>query len=293
MVDIILVNWNSGLFLKKCILESKLLDIKLINRVIIVDNNSEDSSLTFLNDISDSRLILIKNKSNIGFGKACNLGAIQSKSKYILFLNTDTIISNNSIQTCFDFLESNVQYAICSLQTKSEDGSVLKSCSKFASISRLFYDSSLLSRFKPFNKLGTLYRDFDHKSSKDVEQVIGAFLFINSDIFYQAGKFDNKFFVYYDDMDLCLSVRNLGYKTRYLVENSIIHYGGKSSSFNNTFSRSCNLYSRHLFMYKHHGIIAYFLSIIISLTIDLIIDLSFRRINVVKLHYYHFLNFIR
>ena len=238
MVDIVLVNWNSGEFLYKC-LNSGILEFEIVNSVVVVDNNSEDNSLILISSLLTSpKLKLFKLDDNIGFARACNLGANNGTAEYLLFLNTDTIIDEISLIKCKNFLKSNLHYGACSVQIKDENLCVMKSCSNFLTPSRLFFDSSLLSRTRLFHNFGALMRNFCHQKSKDVEQVIGAFIFLRKFTFQYLNGFDDRFFVYYEDMDLCHRIHLNGEKIRFLADCSITHYGGKSSEFNKYFSRN-------------------------------------------------------
>ena len=163
LVDIVIVNWNAGSYLQDCVQSIAANKNANIGNVVIVDNGSTDNSLSLLpND--KTYINLIREKINHGFGKACNIGASYTDSKYILFLNPDTKINESSINVAIDFMEkeSSSDVGICGVQLKDEHD-ITASCSRFPSLLNIFSSSIGLSKL--FFKLGAPMRDFSHKSS--------------------------------------------------------------------------------------------------------------------------------
>ena len=222
-IDIIIVNYNSENKLLKniySILDSDYDDFHLI----IVDNGSTDNSL--MNIPNDKRIKLLTNDSNVGFGKACNQGARNSTSKYILFLNPDTIVEKSTIRDSLDFLENNNQVTILGCRHYDENGNTRPSCSRFPTFFHSINDIIGLSKVLPkcFNS-ATLMTEWNHSESRFVDQVMGAFFLIRRIDFEKVDCFDEQFFVYYEDADLARKIVESGGSVFYNSEISIFHEG--------------------------------------------------------------------
>ena len=204
MVDIVIVNWNSGDYLLDCI-QSIFTDKKeaLVNKVIIIDNNSSDDSLSKIDLIN--KISIISNKENVGFSKACNQGFKLSNAPFVLLLNPDARLMNNTLEDCVAFMEHNTEVDILGCQLLDDNGHIAPSCSRFPAPSTFFYDAIGLSKLMPsvFHP-ATVMTDWDHKESKQVDQVMGAFMFMRRTIFDKVGYFDERFFVYFEELDFAL-----------------------------------------------------------------------------------------
>ena len=246
MVDIVIVNWNTGNFLNEC-LNSIIKDKSaFINSIVIVDNNSSDNSFDCVKNYKD--LQLVKLEKNFGFGKACNIGANKLKSEYILFLNPDTRINKDSIEKVVDFmdLKSSKKFGICGIQLLDDLGLITKSCSRFPSIIGSLFYASGLSKFFP--SFGNIMKEWSHDENREVDQVMGAFFFIRSKLFNELNGFDERFFVYYEEVDLTYRSFLKGYKSKFLADTYAYHEGGVSSS---------NIKAKRIF-YSHRSQIQYF-----------------------------------
>ena len=131
MLDIVIVNWNSGAYLKTC--------IESINnefQIIVVDNNSTDNSVSSISAFKN--VTLLRQSENLGFGKACNIGANLAKSDFILFLNPDAAIYSDTIDKVLAFMgdATNDQIGICGVQLIDEYGNIARHCSRFPSVLR-------------------------------------------------------------------------------------------------------------------------------------------------------------
>ncbi len=280
LVDIVIVNWNTGDLLKNClssIIEHKDKDI---GSVIVVDNASTDDSLNKLTPDIDY-LKIIKEKTNHGFGKACNIGAQFCSSKYILFLNPDTEINKNSIKIALEYMEkdSSSNIGICGIQLIDHNG-ITASCSRFPSPSRIFFNSIGLTKLIP--RLGSPMRDFSHDSIKEVDQIMGAFFLIRSKLFNLCNGFDERFFVYYEEVDLSKRVSQLGYKSIFLSKSNAFHVGGGASRNVKASRLFYSLRSKYLYTIKHFN---YYYRFIVVISIFLLEPISRIIFNILKLNY--------
>lgn len=265
-VDIVIVNWNSGFYLKECLASLILYNENEIGQIIVVDNNSSDNSIDCL---SKNKIIrVIKEKKNLGFGKACNIGARYSTEKYLLFLNPDTKVFKNTIKNSIRFMEQPENYKIGILGVKMVDefNNVSKSCSYFPSVSRFFFKSTGLD--KVFKTQGLLMKSFNHSKPTYVDQVIGAFFLIRSKLFLKLNGFDERFFLYFEEVDLALRSHKISYKSFFNPDILCFHKGGVSTD-NDKVDRQLNyLKSRILFCEKHFSFFGFILSCFITLFLE-------------------------
>lgn len=270
MIDIVIVNWNSGHLLRECIDSMQLSTLKP-QSITIVDNNSTDSSLSFL----DETVRLVRSKSNLGFGKACNLGAATGSAKYILFLNPDARLFEVSLSQSLAFLEYplNAQVGICGVQLLDNRNVVARSCSRFPTPASFFSHSAALSKFFP--RLGHSMVDWHHTITQDVDQVIGAFFLVRRSLFSDLGGFDERFFVYYEELDFSYRARLSGWRSVYLADVQAFHAGGGTSNQVKAKRLFYSLRSRILYAFKHFSLPGALLVLISTLLIEPLSRCSF------------------
>lgn len=205
-VSIIIVNYNGKELLQKCL--DSLLKVNYDNfEIILVDNNSTDGSVEFITKNYPS-LIIIKLDSNKGFAEPNNVAAKISKGKYLLFLNNDTVVTPNFISEMVKVMETDKKIAICQSLLLKPDGSV---------------DSS--GDF--IDHLGVVYNSKTKIDEiREVSSARGASMLVRSDIFEKLDGFDQKFFVTFEDVDLCWRSWILGYRVLIIPTSIVYHEGG-------------------------------------------------------------------
>ena len=266
-LDIVIVNWNSGGFLERCIKSVYTCSIVHSFNIIVVDNGSIDGSMKNI-PVAD-REILVECKINHGFAKACNLGASKSHGEYILFLNPDTVVLPDSIERATMLLAGNSDIGIVGVRQLSDNGDLLHSCSRFLRLRYLLNDLFGLTRLFPSRiKHSTIMFEWDHSRSSIVDQVMGSFMLMRRRDFEMVGGFDERFFVYFEEMDLAKRFLEAGLKSYYLNDVSIYHYGGGSSEKVKDKRLFYNLSSRVLYARKHLSRIEYSLIILTTLTVE-------------------------
>lgn len=257
MVDIVIVNWNSGNYLQSCI-NSIFSDNnqRYIGQIFVIDNDSRDESLKRI-AVCD-RMTIIKNKENYGFAKACNQGFQRCTSSYILLLNPDAKLMDTTLRECIDFMNDEDGVDILGVQLLNDEGKITTSCSRFPTALRFFYDAIGLSKLAPkIFTPGILMIDWNHKNSRKVDQVMGAFMFIRSDVFKKIGYFDERFFVYYEELDFSKKLSEYGGTTYFNAGIKAIHSGGGTTNDVKAFRLFLNLRSRLLFGKKHFNYLSY------------------------------------
>lgn len=230
-LSIIIVNYNVKYFLEQCLHSLKHAVNGLDAEIIVVDNNSTDGSVPYLREIFPA-LQIIENKCNTGFAKACNAGVEAAKGNYVLFLNPDTLLAEDSLHKCLFFLEQHGQAGALGIRMIDGRGHFLKESkrsfpSPLTSLFKLFGASVLFPRSKIFAKyhLGHL----DERSNHEVDVLAGAFMMVPKKVLADVGSFDETFFMYGEDVDLSYRIQQSGYKNYYTSDSTIIHFKGEST----------------------------------------------------------------
>ncbi|PMH45949.1 hypothetical protein BCU68_09140 [Vibrio sp. 10N.286.49.B3] len=262
MLSVIIVNWNSGAQLKKCV-QSLINFGHDIGEIIIVDNNSSDDSMRMLPYSPKIKEIILE--KNIGFGQACNVGAQSSSSPYLLFLNPDTYVLENTIKDSVEFLQKDSSIGVLGVKLFDDD-KVSRSCARDPSFFSLLSHSTGLSRL--IKKTGYHMQEWDHLSSRYVDHVIGAFYMMPKNIFDKLGGFDPRFFVYFEDLDLSKRVKELGFNIFYNANISAYHYGGGTSEGIKSTRLFYSLKSRIKFTDKHCSTLNKYFLIFIYLFVE-------------------------
>lgn len=265
-VDIIIVNWNASASLRNC-LASVLASARRrwdLTRIVVTDNGSEDGCAGVVNQFPGVELR--QNSSNRGFAAACNQGAAGSQSDYLLFLNPDTQLETGTMDHVISVISrsENASVGICGIRLQDEAGKSSLSCSRFPTTWSLLLEMSGLDRFARaifktrHMTAGELLED------RDVDQVIGAFFLIRRSLFEALGGFDERFFVYFEEVDLSLRARQHGYTTRFVAGASATHIGRVSSNQSKARRLFYFVHSRLLYAKKHMGTSSFVLILLFS-----------------------------
>lgn len=258
---IVTVNWNAGNLLRECVdsLAGALTGGFTLESMTIVDNASHDGSATGLETVATGLPVtVLPNSENRGFAAACNQGAAGSEADWLLFLNPDTRLSANSLTPVFSFLAdpSSNRIGALDVQLLDETGRTQRCCARRPSPGRLVaqaigLDSVMPNLFPPHFMI-----EWDHKDTRDVDQAMGAFLMIRRSLFQDLGGFDERFFVYFDDVDLCLRVRQANWRVVHFAGAAAYHKGGGTTDQVRATRLFYGWRSRLLFVAKHHSALA-------------------------------------
>ncbi|MGQ9778132.1 MAG: glycosyltransferase family 2 protein [Thermodesulfobacteriota bacterium] len=245
MVDlsVIIVNWNAKELLKACIESIYRNAGHILLEIIVVDNASTDGSQGMIKELFP-RAVLIENKRNLGYSRANNIGFNYSKGKYLLFLNPDTLVPEKTLEKAFLFMEENKDAGIVGCKHLNSDGSFQPSAFGFIPLASIFAYILGLNKLIKISWLKKLSK------TRTVGYVQGSFLLIRREIFQEIGGFDENFFLYGEDVDLCKRVWDLGRKVYYYPDIFIIHYLGGSSRNNPETLK--HFISSSLYFYKKH-----------------------------------------
>lgn len=253
MIDVIIVNWNSGPLLGDCLQSVMQYGHGLVTLTVVVDNQSSDGSDACI--VERPEVKLIRAETNLGFGKACNLGSLHVKSDYILFLNPDAKLAEESLRGAMRFLQDpmNSKVGICGVQLLDEKGQIAHSCARFPTVSSFLARATGVDR--AFPSCGYLMADWDHGHTRDVDHVIGAFFLVRRQLFDEMGGFDERFFLYLEDLDFSYRAHLSGWRSVYLADVKAIHIGGGVSRRVKALRLFYSLRSTLLYAFKHFSVL--------------------------------------
>jgi O-antigen biosynthesis protein len=230
-LSIVIVNYNVSNFLEQC-LNSVYAALKTIpSEVFVVDNNSVDGSQEMLQQKFPA-VQLIANKINVGFSKANNQAIELSKGRYVLLLNPDTVVQEDTFESCLRYMDQNPDTGALGVRMLDGRGRFLPESKRglptpLVSFYKIFGLSKLFPKSKVFNRYSLGY--LDERSNHKVDVLCGAFMFMRSDALHKVGLLDEAFFMYGEDIDLSYRIQQGGYKIVYFAETKIIHYKGEST----------------------------------------------------------------
>lgn len=234
-LSVIIVSFNTQELTLKCInsifkhyekeIEKKEFEI------ILVDNNSDDNTVKLIKEKFKNALI-IENKENYGFSKGNNIGAKKAQGEFLLFLNSDTYFENSTINGMISFLKEKNEIGVLGGRIIDKNGNTQKSAGNFFKLYNVFWEN----KFSP-------------RTLQEVDWIEGSFFIIRQDLFNKIGGFDENFFMYVEDMELCYRIEKLGYKVYFYKNSYVVHLGQGSSD--RTFA-VVSIYKGMMYFYKKH-----------------------------------------
>lgn len=238
-LSIIIINYNSKQVLVSC-LKSLLQSTSFVSsEIFVIDNASSES----IKDIEPEfpKVNFIYNEKNIGFAAANNIGIQKAKGKYILLLNPDTIVNENSFQPMIDYLKSHNDVGIVGCKIFNADGEIERSTHSFPSLLKEFvhanefikiiigYESRFAGFLTKIFRAKSLESYWDHSSIKEVDHVTGACMMVKREAIDKVGLLDEAFFLYNEEVEWSLRFKQAGYKSVFVPDSSIIHLFGYST----------------------------------------------------------------
>lgn len=230
-LSVIIVSFNVRDFLKQCLLSVRKASENIDCELFVVDNNSADDSCVMIEQVFPE-VILIKNKVNSGFSAANNQAIKLAKGRFILLLNPDTIIEDNTFIKCINFMKNHPDAGAMGVRMINGEGRFLpESKRSLPTPETAFFKTFGLTYLFPGSRLFNRYylSHIDSFETSLVEIISGAFMFIRREALGKTGPLDEDFFMYGEDIDLSYRLLQAGYKNYYFPETQIIHYKGKST----------------------------------------------------------------
>lgn len=223
-LSIIIVNYKSAAKTNACIESIKNDDLSGIDfEMLVVDNYSLDGGVEAIKE-KNNDVLVIESGRNLGMGGGNNMGIGASGGKYVLILNPDTLIRRGAIKSLYDLMERTPDAGVAGPKLLNPDGTLQYSCLRFPTLFTPLLRRTFLGVFFPKQLDYFLMKDFDHRETREVDWLIGSCLIIRRgmiDALKQA--FDEKFFMYFEDTDLCRRARRAGFKVIYHPEAEVIH----------------------------------------------------------------------
>jgi len=254
VIDIVIVNWNAGECLQKCVasITSSIRFEYSIRKILVIDNASSDGSAHSLSTNEDNLSVQF-NDRNIGFAAACNQGAAESSADYLLFLNPDTELASDTLGKAVNFMEAPeaAEVGICGVRLLDEGRRAGVSCARFPALMPYIYESIGLNKAWPKIFRGHLIAPDDLTASGAVDQVIGAFFLVRRGVYVALKGFDERFFLYFEEVDFSLRAKNMGFKSYYLASAIACHIGRVSSRKTRSNAIYYSLASRLAYASKH------------------------------------------
>lgn len=242
-LSVIIVNYNVQYFLEQCILSIQAASKNISIEIIVVDNNSTDGSCSMLHkNFPDVQLIA--NIENVGFSKANNQGVRKTCGEYILILNPDTVIAEDTLEKIIDFAEKQSNLGALGARFIDGSGEFLPECK------RNIPTVKIASQKIRGNSKKYYANHISENEIAKIEILTGAFMFIKRDTFLKIEGFDEDYFMYGEDIDLCYKLLNKGYQNFYFGTSTIIHYKGEStikniSNFKHFYGAMQIFYAKH------------------------------------------------
>ena len=258
-LDVLVVNYNTATLLQPAfdaLRQSSNVDAM---RFLVVDNASADDSLECLARVCpEARLIV--NTTNVGFGRANNQLLEHLQGKYALLLNTDAFVAPDTLGKTLDYMEAHPDCGVLGVRLVGREGDLQPSCRYFPTPLNVFVARAGLTRFFPWLQMVDDMA-WDHASVRECDWLPGCYYLIRREVIDQVGLFDPRYFLYYEEVDHCMRVKQAGWKVVYYPHTTVVHIGGesaKSVAELNAASRQIStlqIESELLYFRKHHGLL--------------------------------------
>lgn len=284
-ISIIIVNWNTGNLLAKCIESLRSLpEQAALNQVIIIDNASSDDSLERAEIAAqeDKRFSFVRSGENLGFARANNVAIKrlgESTTDHVLLLNPDTEVTPGALAALLESLQKNLKVGVVGPKLVNPNGSLQPSVRQLPSFSVLAGLFLKLHRLLPNDGVWQRYfaRAFDYENAQVVEQVMGACLLIRREALNEIGLLDERFWVWFEEVDFCKRVADAGWQVFYTPLGKVLHHGGASFHQLIGLTRSWPFIRSALhYTNKHLGTMAWLgLAVLVPLAVLLALPASF------------------
>lgn len=226
-ISTIVVNWNTRQLLSECLDSIASTCSTEEMEVWVVDNASTDGSAAMVEQ-SFPQVNLISSKENLGFGRANNLALPHTSGEYLLLLNPDTVVKPEAVSVLLRYLQEHSRVGAVGPRIFSTDGIVQRSVHPTPTLLREVWRLFHLDRIFPFSQYPA--RCFRVTSSRPVDVIMGSCMLIRRAVVDRVGLFDEQFFVYSEEVDLCERIRRAGWEIHYVPDSNIVHHGAQSTN---------------------------------------------------------------
>ena len=252
-LSIIIINYNVKEFLQNLLHSIEKASANINKEIIIVDNASDDGSVELIKQRFPS-CKLISNDKNLGFGKANNQALKIATGKYFLLINPDSIVSEDTFDKMIAFFKKNSEAGLAGCKILNPDGTLQLACRRsypgpWTSFCKVTGLSNLFPGSKIFARYNLTY--LDENKTYEVDAISGSFMMMRKEVYDKVGGFDEEFFMYGEDLDLCYRIKSAGYKVFYVHRTQVIHYKGESTKRSRLDETKLFYDAMHLFVKKH------------------------------------------
>ena len=228
--SVIIIAYNSCDFIPACLKSIRDACENVDAQVIVLDNGSKEPILPEIKAFFPE-VTWLESKENLGFGKGCNLAEKQATRPYLFFVNPDTVVSRDSFTKALDFMEEHPEAGTVGCRILNEDGSIQWACRRsfptiISAVSKTIGLAALFPKSKLLASYNMTYADPD--AVTEVDAISGSFFCIKRDLYESLKGFDEDFFMYGEDLDLCFRTKTAGYKNYYTPSTNILHFKGQS-----------------------------------------------------------------
>ncbi|MCQ9206668.1 MAG: glycosyltransferase family 2 protein [Omnitrophica bacterium] len=274
-LSIIVVAYNVKDLVKKCLTRIRNSEDKLKKEIIFVDNASSDGTAEMIK-IDFPEVVLVESTKNLGFIRANNLAYEKVKGKFILLLNSDAFIEEDTLQKTINFMKTNQRCGVLGCRLVDINGNLQPSARYFPTPWRIFLSYSGIGyKFPdiPFLR-GIDNMKWNHRSVREIDWVPGCYFLIRRDAIDEIGFLEKDYFLYYDDCDFCLRAKRKGWKVLFYPETEVIHLGGATlKRMNEVTSKGgqnekFRLRSEFIYFRKHYGILYTLLDFFFIIALD-------------------------
>ncbi len=253
LVSVIIVNYNVRDLLENCLHSLRLSLADISHEILVVDNNSDDGSAEMLR-VSFPDVRLFGNSENVGFARANNIALAVCRGRFILLLNPDTLVQEDTIQTMLGHFACNPKTGMAGCKIITPSGALEPACrrsfpSPWVSFSKLTGLSALFPRSRLFARYNMTFLNEDE--TYEVDAISGSFMMLRREVYEQVGGLDESYFMYGEDLDWCHRIQSSGWKIMYVHSTRIIHYGGESTRRSSIDSQALFYRAMEVFAHKN------------------------------------------
>ncbi len=286
-LSVVIVSYNVRYFLEQC-LQSVFDASRNINtEVIVVDNNSHDASCDLINNkFPDVKLIA--NKKNTGFSKANNQGVAIANGKYVLILNPDTVVAEDTFDILLHFIKSKNNLGIIGIKLIDGTGTFLPESKRGIPTPKVSFNKLTGISSKQTGKYYATH--LQHNESGVVEILVGAFMFLKRSIYNEVKGFDEDYFMYGEDIDLSYKIHKKGYQNYYFADTQIIHYKGESTKKDIKYLK--HFYGAMKIFYQKHFKLNRIYDFMMSFGIRFWYGIKYLKLKTVEIHKKQIIKFI-
>src|SRR5262249_2853112 len=257
-LTVVVVNYNTAHLLYRMFAALEAAKGALTLQVIVVDNASRDGSAEILR-AQFPGVELIENSINVGFARANNQTLPLVRGRYLLLLNTDAVVSPDTLQKTVEFMDSHARGGVLGVKVVGPDASLQPSCRYFPTPWNVFLAKTGLNRFFPGTRLVD-EMSWDHASVRECDWVPGCYYLVRREVIARVGLFDPRYFLYYEEVDHCRAVRQAGWGVIYYPHTQVVHIGGQSAESEGPLTEAGrqlplpHIESELLYFRKHYGV---------------------------------------